>query len=251
MTLDRYRRQTAFRPFGDAGQRRLSEASVLVVGCGALGSSAAQLLVRAGLGRMLLVDPDVVQADNLHRQFLFMEQDALQAVPKVVAAARTLASGNSTIRIETFRERFDAENADRFVSGVDLILDGTDNLETRYRMNEAALRLGKPFVCAGLSGARGQVFTVLPGITPCLVCVFGEPDGKLLPKSLEEEGVLAPIVQYIAAVETMEVIKILGGHPEALSGRLLSTDLWDNTIRQIDLESLGNKRCPLCSRYFL
>ncbi len=171
----RFRRQIRFAPFGKTGQENLEKSCVLVVGCGALGGAAANLLARAGVGRLILVDPDVVQPDNLHRQILFSEADAEHAVPKIVASRNALRQANGALRVDCHRQRFEPGNADSFFErdAIDLILDGTDNFATRLAMNTAAIRYGKPLVSGGVLGTSGQVFTVLPGETPCLACILG------------------------------------------------------------------------------
>lgn len=248
--MDRYRRQIQFAPLGAAGQQRLAKGSVLIVGCGALGGAAAGLLARAGVGYLRLVDPDIVAFDNLHRQLLFTEADADAGTAKVDAARSMLLQGNASVRIEAVRERFTQDSAESLIFGaggtVDVILDGCDNFQTRLAMNVAAVRFGKPFVSAGLCAAAGQAFTVLPGVTPCMACLFGPAPHEEEPNEIDRFGVLAPIVQTLAAIEAMEALKILAGHPESVRRTLLHIDLWENRFREIATEGAKNPACRIC-----
>ena len=242
----RYRRQTAFAAFGESGQQRLQKASVLIVGSGALGCSAANLLVRAGLGRLVLVDPDTVQIDNLHRQILFDETDITRL--KVEAAREKLLRADSRANIETHPIRFEPETADKLLRGIDLLLDGTDHFVTRLAMNAAAIKHRLPMVTAGVLGAAGQAMTILPGETPCLACLIDPEDRESLdrPSGMEETGILAPVVQVMAALEVMETMKILGGRPDAVRHALWSADLWRNKFQTIAFDHLPTGRCPVC-----
>lgn len=261
----RFRRQIQCEAFGETGQRRLARGRVLIVGCGALGGAAANLLARAGVGFLRLVDPDIVERDNLHRQLLFSEADATERRTKVDAARAALKQGNASVRIETIQERFHPQNAERLISvaennegrpassaagfsgdRVDVILDGCDNFPTRWAMNAAAVRFGIPFVSAGLCAAGGQALTVLPGETPCLACLFGELPEESPPNEIERFGVLAPIVQVLAAMEAMETLKILAGRPEAVRRSLLHLDLWENRFRELATENARDPACPVC-----
>ncbi len=235
--MDRYRRQRLFPPLGDAGQRRFESGRALIVGCGALGGSVANLLVRAGIGSVGLIDPDVVELGNLHRQLLFDEKDVGRR--KVDAAKENLLAADSEAVVETFPCRFD-ENTVSLLERFNLLIDGTDNFPTRFLMNRTAVRYGKPLISAGVQGNSGQILTVFPGLTPCLAC--------LLPPTEEELGgefpVLAPIVQLIAAVEASEAIKILSGNENSVNRSLLAVDLWTNRISELEIRR--NEHCPIC-----
>jgi molybdopterin/thiamine biosynthesis adenylyltransferase len=174
---DRYSRQTLFAGIGPDGQRKLGQSSVVIVGCGAMGSALANNLVRAGVGRVRLVDRDFVELNNLQRQTLYDERDAAEAAPKAVAAARRLAAVNSEVTVEPVVSDFNADNAEELLEGMDLALDGSDNFETRYLLNDACVKLGKPWIYSGVIAAYGVSMTVLPGDTACLRCVF--PDRPL------------------------------------------------------------------------
>lgn len=235
-----------FEPFGEQGQRRLTEARVLICGCGALGGSVAAILARAGTGFLRLIDDDTVSLDNLHRQFLFDEADANSNAFKVVAASKALQSANGDVAIEPIGARLTAENGPQWVADVDVIVDGTDNFSTRFLLNELALRFGKPLVWGGVSGTSGQVMTVIPGQTPCLGCVLN-PD--LLDQTGEGKTpfpVLSPIVQVVAAFQAMEAIKLLCGKTTDVCRDLTVFDLWNNRVRHISLQHLLAERCARC-----
>ena len=190
--LDRYIRQVRFAPLGEAGQRRLMQSRALVCGCGALGSVLANTLVRAGVGAVRIVDRDFVELSNLPRQVLFDEEDAAAGLPKAIAAAQKLARINSAVAIEPVVADLDHANIERLCEGVDAIVDGTDNFETRFLINDAAVKLGIPWVYGGCLGADGQTMTILPGVTPCLRCLLQEcpPPGST--PTCDVAGVLGP-----------------------------------------------------------
>lgn len=247
--LDRYARQIRYPALGEAGQRRLCVGRVLVCGCGALGNVVAAMLVRAGAGAVRIVDRDLVDASNLHRQLLFDEEDAAEALPKAVAAARKLARASSTVRIEPIVADVTHRNVESLCEGVDVIVDGTDNFQTRFLLNDTALALGIPWIYGGCLGAQGQSMTILPRETACLRCLMPQCPAPGDVPTCETAGILAPIVGVIASIEAMEAIKILSGHPEAVSRSLAVVDLWDGQLRQIDLAGLRDRvDCPACKR---
>lgn len=248
-TFDRYAPQMRYRPLGEDGQRRLARSRVLVCGCGALGSVLANTLVRAGVGAVRIVDRDFVEIGNLHRQAIFDECDVAAAIPKAVAAAEKLRRANSTVQIEPIVAHIDSANIQQLCEGVDVMVDGTDNFETRFLMNDAAVRLGVPWVYGGCVGAEGQTMTILPGVTPCLRCLLPECPSPGSTPTCDTMGVLSPIVGVIASIEAIEAIKILSGHRDAVSKSLTVVDLWQSRIRQIDVAALGNDvECPTCKR---
>lgn len=245
--LDRYRRQTRYQPFGEAGQSRLLASRVLVCGCGALGSVIAETMVRAGVGFVRVVDRDFLELDNLHRQVLFDEADVAAGLPKAAAAATHLRQINSQVDVEPVVEDVTHQNIRRLADDADLLLDGTDNFQTRYLLNDYALWAGKPWVYGGCIGAEGQTMTILPDITPCLACVMPEPPPASVTPTCETAGVLGPIVHVIASLQAMEGLKILSGHPEARNPGLTVVDLWHYQLRSVGLAALtGNKDCPVC-----
>ena len=247
--LDRYARQMRYLPLGEEGQRRLAKSRAMVCGCGALGSVLANTLVRAGVGAVRIVDRDFVELANLHRQILFDEQDVAAGLPKAIAAAEKLRRANSSVQIEPVVADIDPGNIERLCDGVDVMVDGTDNFETRFLMNDAAVRLGLPWVYGGCVGAEGQSMTILPGRTACLRCLLPEcpPPGST--PTCDTVGVLAPIAGLIASIEAIEAIKILSGNLEAVSRRLTVVDLWRNHFAPIDVVELRDRTdCPACKR---
>jgi molybdopterin-synthase adenylyltransferase len=247
MKLDRYVRQMRYAPLGEAGQRKLSESAALICGCGALGSVIASTLARAGVGRLRLVDRDFLELNNLQRQVLYDEQDVTAALPKAVAAERKLRQVNSEIAIEAVVADVDFRNITGLLDGIHVVLDGTDNFETRFLLNDASLKFGVPWVFGGCIGAEGQTMTILPGETPCLRCLMRDAPPSGTAPTCDTAGILGPIVNIIASIQACEAIKILSGNPAAVNRTLNVFELWDNRIRQIQLDSLRvSRKCPAC-----
>src|SRR4029077_10258230 len=198
-------------------------ASAVIVGCGAIGAAAANLLVRAGVGRLRIVDRDFVEPSNLQRQTLFDEGDARVALPKAAAAERKLRAINSSVAVEGVVADADPKNVDELLLGFDLILDGTDNFETRFLINDFAVKAGRPWIYAAAVASYGLTMTIRPGLTPCLACLL-EPlnPGQGLEETCDTIGVLGPIVNLIASLEVAEATKFLAGREEMLHGRLVS-----------------------------
>ena len=232
----RYRRQMRFGPLGEAGQKSLAGAHALVCGCGALGSVAAEQLVRAGVGRVRIVDRDFLELDNLHRQVLFTEEDVRARLPKAIAAAGHLERINSSVKIEPIVADVAADNMEEIGDQVDCIVDGTDNFEIRYLINDYSLAHDTPWVFAGCVGAEGQVMAILPGKTPCLSCILPEPPPADLQPTCETAGVLGPAVGVIAALEAVEALKILSGNEGVVNRRLTVVDLWENAYRSVGVD---------------
>ncbi len=250
--LERYARQMRYAPIGEAGQRRLLAGRVLICGCGALGSVLANTLARSGLGHLRLVDRDFLELNNLQRQVLFDEQDVERSIPKAVAAAEHLRQINSTIDIEPIVADVDHTNIARLVRDVDVILDGTDNFETRYLLNDASIRYEIPWVYGGCIGADGQTMTIVPGKTPCFRCLHPEPPSPGSMDTCDSAGIIAPIINVIASIQACEAIKIVTGHHDQINKTLMAIDLWDTRVRQIGLEALhASGGCPACSEHDL
>lgn len=246
-TPDRYARQMQFPPIGRAGQQKLSKSSVLLVGCGALGCVLANTLTRAGVGKLRVVDRDWVELTNLQRQSLFNEDDVRSEFPKAIAAATHLSLVNSGIKIEPHVVDFNFENAAALCDGVDLILDGTDNFEARFLINDAAHKFSIPWVYGGCLGCEGQTMTIVPGKTACLNCLMLDgPPAPGTTATCDTAGILEPIISTIASIQAMEAIKILSGNIEAISPYLQVFDLWDNRHRQIRVEGIAGGNCPTC-----
>src|SRR5438105_8600655 len=223
----RYSRQVLFAPIGTEGQQQLRQSRAVVVGCGATGSVIASLLARAGVGTLRIVDRDYVEASNLQRQMLFDEQDAAESVPKAIAAARKLAGFNSDVRVESEIADLTPATAERLLSGFDLIMDGTDNFETRYLINDFAVQSGIPWIYTAAVGSYGVTLNVIPGRTSCLTCVFPEAPRGIL-ATCDTPGIVHSAASAIASIAATEAIKILVGATDALRMTLLSLDVWQN-----------------------
>jgi molybdopterin/thiamine biosynthesis adenylyltransferase len=243
---ERYSRQTRFAPVGADGQARLAAARVVVVGCGALGSVVAMTLVRAGVGRMRLIDRDVPELSNLPRQVLFDEADVAAGLPKAVAAARHLERINSAARIDPVVADLTPTNAGELLGDADVIVDGTDNFEARFIVNEFACRLGIPWVHGGAIGAEGRVLTVVPGRTACLRCLIPEPPAPGALPTCDTAGIIGPAAVVVGAVEAAEAMKLIVGAGDRSGNRLLVCDLWENAWRTVDLAPLAATGCPTC-----
>jgi molybdopterin/thiamine biosynthesis adenylyltransferase len=247
--LSRYVRQMRYSPLGDAGQERLAASRALVVGCGALGTVIANTLVRSGVGHVRIVDRDFVELTNLQRQVLFDEDDIAANLPKAIAAANKLRRINSQVVIEPIVADVESGNVLELVRNVDVIVDGTDNFETRYLINDVAIRENIPWVYGGCLGGEGQTMTILPGETACLRCLMPDAPPPGSTPTCDTAGVLAPIVNVIASLEAMEAIKILSGNRAAISRSLTIIDVWENQLRQINVETLAeNVDCPTCKQ---
>jgi adenylyltransferase/sulfurtransferase len=247
ISLDRYSRQMRFYGVGEAGQRRLLDSHVTLCGCGALGTVLANALVRAGVGHLRLIDRDFIETNNLQRQVLFDEHDVAENLPKAEAGARKLNAINSGVHVEPVVTDIDRTNILELVQDADLILDGTDNFEIRYLINDAAVKLGKPWVYGGCIGSHGQTMTIIPGDTPCLRCVFEAAPAPGEAGTCETAGVLSPIVNVVASLQATEAFKILTGHVEQISRDLTYIDIWENAYRRIKIAPLKDKvDCPCC-----
>src|SRR5437763_4803770 len=248
-SLERYSRQIRFPGIMEAGQRKLLASRVTLCGCGALGTVLANHLVRAGVGHVRIVDRDFIETHNLQRQVLFDEKDVAENLPKAEAAARKLAAVNSSVHIEAVVTDIDHTNIIGLVEDADVILDGTDNFEIRYLINDAAVKLNKPWVYGGCIGSHGQTMTILPGETPCLRCVFEAAPAPGEAGTCETAGVLGPVVNIIASFQAAEAFKILAGQREQINRDLIFVDVWDNVQRRIKIARLlGKVDCPCCQR---
>lgn len=248
-SLDRYIRQMRFAPIGETGQRRLAESSALVCGCGALGSVVANTLARAGVGKLRIVDRDFLETNNLQRQVLYDEQDVASGVPKAIAAAAKLRQINSQIEIEPLVTDVDYTNIRELVDSIDVIVDGTDNFETRMLLNDVALSRRIPWVYGGCLGAEGQSMTIVPGETACLRCLMQDTPPPGTTPTCDTAGILGPIINVIASLQACEAIKLLSGNRQAISPFLTVIDLWDNRVRQLKLDAMREgEGCPACQR---
>jgi molybdopterin/thiamine biosynthesis adenylyltransferase len=231
---ERYSRQILFRGIGAEGQKRLAAGRVAIVGCGATGSALASLLARAGVGTLRIVDRDYVEASNLQRQSLFDEKDAAESLPKAIAAARNIATFNSEIVVEARAEDVVPGNIHALLEGMDVILDGSDNFETRYLLNDYAVRNSLPWIYVAAVGSYGVTMNVLPGKTACLTCLFPDrPRGMV--ETCETSGILNTAVNLVASIAATEAVKLLvgGAAEERLRRTLWSFDLWTNEQAEI------------------
>ncbi len=245
--LERYVRQIRYAPLGEEGQRKMLAGRALICGCGALGSVLANTLARAGVGHLRIVDRDFLELNNLQRQVLYDEQDVAAGIPKAVAAEAKLRRINSQIQIEAIVADVDHTNIAELLRDVDVLVDGTDNFETRFLLNDAAVKLGVPWVYGGCIGAEGQTMTILPGETACLRCLLQDAPPPGTTPTCDSAGILAPIINVIASFQACEAIKILSGHREAVSRVLHVIEMWDNRVRQVKLDGLREaSNCPTC-----
>jgi molybdopterin-synthase adenylyltransferase len=244
----KYSRQILFAGIGEDGQRRLLASSAVLVGCGAIGAAAANLLVRAGVGRLRIVDRDFVEPSNLQRQTLFDEADASEALPKAVAAERKLRSINSSVVVEGIVADINPRNAEELLAGFDLILDGTDNFETRFLVNDFAVKSRKPWIYAAGVASYGVTMAIRPGVTACLACLLSaERNGHGLDQTCDTVGVLGPVVNLVASLEVSEALKLLAGKEEALHGRLISCDVWSGHFQSVRVPR--DPACPVCVQH--
>lgn len=242
--FERYSRQMRYGGVGELGQQRIAQARVAIVGCGALGSVQADLLARAGAGLLRLIDRDVVEWSNLQRQVLFDEHDARSGATKAEAAARRLHAINSAIEIEPAVADLTAANIDDLLSGVHLVLDGCDNFETRYLINDFCVSRGIPWIYGAAVGSYGLTMSIVPGITGCLACVYPEPPAGVQP-TCETAGVLAPITATIGALQAAAALKFLAGGE--VSQTITTVDVWNAAIRQI-AQPPPDPHCRACGK---
>lgn len=248
MNSERYSRQILFSGIGKAGQQRLTESKAVIVGCGALGSMHAEMLTRAGVGRLRLIDRDFIEESNLHRQIMFEERDALERLPKAIAAAARIARINSEVKAEPVVKDVNYSNVEELIRDADVVLDGTDNFEVRFLLNDAAVKLGKTWIYGAAVASYGVQMTIRPGVTPCLRCVFPEMPAPGTSPTCDTAGVILPIIAVISSYQVAEAIKILTGQTDKLHGSLLQFDLWQNTVTRL---KLGERTadCPACRQH--
>jgi len=243
----RYSRQILFNGIGIEGQARIMNSRVALVGCGALGTVQASLLVRAGVGTLRIIDRDYVEESNLQRQILFDEEDVRAVLPKAVAAEKKLRSANSLVKVEAVVDDVHASSIERLLGGFDLIIDATDNFDTRFLVNDYAVRNRIPWIYGACVGSYGLTFPILSGETACLRCVFENAPPAGISPSCDTAGVIGPIVSVIAGMQAAEALKILSGGRDKVSRKITSIDLWDNRLEVIDLP-LPHPDCPCCGR---
>jgi adenylyltransferase/sulfurtransferase len=244
---ERYSRQVLFREIGKAGQEKLLNSRVLLVGCGALGASHAEMLARAGVGDLRIADRDFVEFTNLQRQTLYSEQDARDRLPKAIAAKNRIAAINSETKVEAIIADVNYSNIEGLLKDRDLVIDGTDNFQVRYLVNDACVKLGIPWIYGAAVSSYGATMTIIPGETPCLRCIFEEMPGAGSSPTCDTAGVVMPIISSISAVQISEALKILTGEKQALHRSLMQIDVWQNDWRKIKLAG-PVENCKTCGR---
>jgi len=247
---EKYSRQILFEGIGEVGQEKILTGSAVLVGCGALGTALAGLLVRAGIGRLRIIDRDFVEKSNLQRQTLFNEADAREALPKAIAAERRLREINSGVQLEAIVADLTPKNASEVLGEFPLIVDGTDNFETRLLVNDVAISRGVPWIYAAAVGSYGVTMTVRPNETACLACLVETGEANEMragnDATCDTIGVLGSAAGVVASIEAAEALKILAGKPEALHGRLVSCDVWTGKFHSIRVPR--NPDCRACRR---
>jgi adenylyltransferase/sulfurtransferase len=245
-TLDRYSRQTLFGPIGKEGQERLRTSSVAIIGCGALGTFLANNLCRTGVGRLVIADRDFIELNNLQRQILFDEDDLARHLPKAIAAAEKLRRVNSEVKIEALVEDINADGIESLVRDVDLVLDATDNFETRYLLNDVCIKYLRPWIYSGVIASYGVTMNIIPGDTPCLRCIFPDMPQPGTTATCDTAGVLNGIVAAITGVASTEALKILL-NSDKTSRAMFWMDLWENTSERLELPRQPD--CPTCGQH--
>lgn len=246
-SFDRYARQVLLPQIGEAGQEQLRAASIALVGCGALGTVIAEGLTRAGIGSLRLIDRDVLELHNLQRQVLFDENDVAEGLPKAIAAARHLARINSEVRVEPVVADLSPHNAERLLSGVDLVLDGTDNFETRYLINDVCVKHDLPWIYGAVVGTYGMTTTFMPDRTPCFRCLLTRMPPPGSTPTCDTVGVLGAAVNVIASLEIVQALKWLTGQTPP-APPLIFVDVWENHWELIPLQR-SERRCPTCDEH--
>ena len=245
---ERYSRQILFREIGRAGQEKLLASRVLVVGCGALGASHAEMLSRAGVGKLRIVDRYFVEFTNLQRQTLFKEEDAEQRLPKAAAAKKRIAEINSEVEVEEIVADVNNSNVEALIKDADLVIDGTDNFLVRYLLNDACVKQKRAWIYGAAVSSYGTTMTIISGETPCLRCIFEDmPDAGSSP-TCDTAGVIMPIIASVSAVQVTEAIKLLVGDTDSLHRSLMQIDIWSNDWHRIKLAE-PNSDCICCGRH--
>ncbi len=241
---DRYSRQILFSAIGEAGQKKIRASKVVLVGCGALGTVSSEMLTRAGIGRLTLIDRDFVEESNLQRQSLFTEKDAQRGLPKAAVAERELRAINSDVEVEGVIEDVTWQNIDRLCRDSDLIVDGTDNFETRFLMNDFAVKEEVPWIYGACVGSYGVAFAFQPNLSACLQCLFEQPTDVGTTETCDTAGILAPIVHAVAAFQVAQGLKILVG--ESPLQEILQIDVWTGTWQTITAQKARSQQCRCC-----
>ena len=247
----RYARQVLFYGIGKEGQKTMMEKTVVLAGCGALGCTSANLLVRSGIKHLRIIDRDYLEESNLQRQSLFDEEDIKQNFPKAVAAQKKLQKINSLIQIESLVADLNPSNIDTLLRQVHLVVDGTDNFETRFLINDYCVKNGIPWIYGACIGSTGLTMNIIPSKTPCFRCILGTIPLFGTYGTCDTEGIIAPIASMIASIQVAEALKILTNNHDALSKGLLRIDLWRNEIKRMHTEEIkGETDCITCNQNY-
>lgn len=248
--LNRYLRQVLCDKIGEEGQRRLMESRVVLIGCGALGTVLASTLVRAGVGFTRICDRDYIELDNLQRQILFDEDDIAANLPKAQAAAARLARINSDVTVEAVVVDVNHTNIERLAEDADLLLDGTDNFETRFLINDLAVKTRRPWIYGAVIGATGLCMTIVPHDTPCLRCVFENAPPPEMNPTCDTVGVLASAVNLVAGLQAVEAMKLLAGRADEINRHLVHLDVWSGRFVNVNVQAdYDEGDCPCCKRH--
>lgn len=246
--LSRYHRQYLFHKIGLDGQKKISKSRVTLIGCGALGTVIASALVRGGVGFIRIVDRDFIELNNLQRQVLFDEEDIRQGLPKAIAAKQKLERVNHQVEIEAVVADANYTNIESLIEGADLVMDGSDNFEIRYVINDACVKAGIPWVYGGCVGDAGLSMVVIPKKTPCLACLFqSEPPPELSP-SCDTAGIISPIVNIVASLQVTEALKILMGKTDQILPGLYSYNVWTRAAHSFGTNAERDPNCPVCQK---
>jgi molybdopterin/thiamine biosynthesis adenylyltransferase len=248
MDMSRYSRQILFAPIGEEGQRRLLNSRVAIVGMGALGTVLANHMVRAGVGFVRILDRDFVETSNLQRQMLYHEHHAKEGLPKAIAAAKTLRHINSAVTVEPIVTDLTWANAEEHLSDVDLVLDGTDNFQVRFLINDVCVKHSIPWVYGGGVSAHGMTLPILPGETPCLRCLFDSAPAPGITQTCDTAGVIGPIIHIIASLQAVEALKILVGAQDKVRRTMLNLSIWDYQHSSVDISRAKRPNCPCCGQ---
>ena len=247
---NRYARQILFYGIGEARQKTLREKSAAIVGCGALGCTSANLLVRSGLGYLKIIDRDFIEESNLQRQSLFDEEDINKNLPKAIAAQKKLEKINPHVRIKAFVTDLNPSNINNTLRDADVIIDGTDNFETRFLLNDFCVKNCIPWIYGACIGSIGMTMNIIPSKTPCLRCVLEDIPPFGTTETCDTAGIIAPIASLIASIQAAEALKILTGNFDVLSKGLLKIDLWRNEIKKLHIEDIREKSdCVTCKQH--
>jgi len=243
---ERYSRQILFPSIGKEGQKKLGESKAVIIGCGGLGSNIANNLARAGIGTLRIIDRDIVQDSNLQRQVLFDENDVKMKMPKALAAKSKLYAINSSVKVEAVLDVVKKENIDSYITGFDLVMDGTDNFGARFMINEACVKKNIPWIFGSVAASNGMICNIFPGSGYCFKCLFNDIPPDLNGATSENAGILNSAVSAVSSIQTTEALKLLTGNPGSLTRGLIVLDIWDLSLEIIKIRKNTAFKCPVC-----